>query len=279
MLFVPGHDERKVRGALRSSADAVILDLEDGVAPGQKASARELVRRFLASPRPGGGLTLVRVNHPETDEFAADLDALPAPGRGLDGVVMPKATPAAMAELPADVPALIGLIETADGLRQAYETARTARVQALMLGGEDLGDDLRIEHRPDGLELLHARSRLVVDSAAAGIAGPIDVVHLDVGDADALRAEAELARSLGMAGKACIHPAQVDVVAQAFAPSPTAVLEARAVLEAFERSDGGVALVDGRMVDAPVAARARRILARAAGPAEPRTYEEDVHEH
>ena len=113
---------------------------------------------------------------------------------------------------------MIAIVETAQGLRLAYETASHPRVEALVLGAVDLGLELGLEVRPDGQEVLFARSKLVLDSAAAGIRGPFDLVHLDVRDGEGLEAECRLARSLGFRGKACIHPAQVDIVNAVFAP-------------------------------------------------------------
>ncbi len=135
-----------------------------------------------------------------------------------------------------------------------------------MLGAVDLGLELGLEPRPDGQELLLARSTLVVDSAAAAIRPPVDQVWVDVADLDGLRRDCELARSLGLRGKACIHPAQVPVVNESFTPSPDAVAEAREIVSAYEQAAGaghGAVALDGRMIDLPVVERARGILANA----------------
>jgi citrate lyase beta subunit len=137
-----------------------------------------------------------------------------------------------------------------------------------MLGGLDLGAELGLQPRTDGAELLYARSKVVVDSAAAGLRPPFDVVHLATRDEPGLEAECRLARSLGFGGKACIHPAQVPVVNAAFRPTATEVEWARQVLDAAEeglRDGRGVVALDGAMVDAPVVERARRILTEAGG--------------
>lgn len=181
---------------------------------------------------------------------------------------MPKATPDAVAALGDDGPPVIAIVETAEGLRLAYETASTRRVAALLLGAADLGAELGWEPRPDGLELLYARSKVVADSAAAGIRAPFDVVHLDTRDDAGLEAAARFARSLGFRGKACIHPAQVGIVNRVFQPEADTVAWAQRVLEAAERGEregrGAVAL-DGEMIDAPIVDRARRILSDAKG--------------
>jgi citrate lyase beta subunit len=184
----------------------------------------------------------------------------------LQAVVLPKATPDAVAALGPEGPPVIAIIETARGLRSAYDTASCDRVAALLLGAVDLGAELGLEPRPDGLEILHARSQVVVDSAAAGIRPPFDIVHLDVRDDPGLEEECRLARSLGFRGKACIHPAQLETVHRVFAPTEAECDWAAQVVEAYEREAGegrGVFALNGAMVDLPVVERARRILAEA----------------
>ena len=264
LLFAPGSDERKLRRALASEADAVVADLEDAVAPTEKAAARELVCRLLETT-PSACARTVRVNGVGSPWWEDDLAAIA--GLELDAIVVPKATPAAVEALGPDGPPLLALVETAAGLRLAHETANAPRVEALALGAADLGAELGLEPRPDGLELLYARSKLVVDSAAAGRRAPFDVVHLDTRDGAGLETEALLARSLGLRGKLCIHPAQVGVVNRVFAPTPEQLAWARAVVEAFERGlaegKGAVAL-DGQLVALPIVERARGLLAVAA---------------
>jgi citrate lyase subunit beta/citryl-CoA lyase len=128
----------------------------------------------------------------------------------------------------------------------------------------DLGLALGLEPREDGQEVLFARSKLVLDSAAAGIRGPFDLVHLQIDDDEGLAAECRLARSLGLRGKACIHPQQIAVVNREFTPSEHEVEWARRVLTAFEdgeRSGRGTVALDGEMIDLPVVERARGVLA------------------
>lgn len=137
------------------------------------------------------------------------------------------------------------------------------RVAALLLGTIDLGAELGLEPRADGLEILHARSKVVLDSAAAQIRAPFDGIHADVRDAAGLEAEVELARSLGFRGKACIHPAQLEAVNAGFSPRAEDVAWAQNAVEAYERGVGkgrGTVALDGAMIDLPVVKRARRIL-------------------
>jgi citrate lyase beta subunit len=258
LLFAPGSDERKLTRALESGADVVVADLEDAVSPDRKAEARELLARL----RP----PVVRVNGAGTPWFAEDVALTGA--LSLRAVVLPKATPESVASLGDEGPPVIAIVETAEGLRLAYETAAEPRVAVLMLGAADLGAELRLEPRPDGLEILYARSKVVADSAAAGIRPPIDIVHLDFRDRAGLEASARFARTLGFGGKACIHPDQVATVNRIFGPETGDVEWARRVVEAFERGEregrGAVAL-DGTMVDLPVVERARQVLAEAKG--------------
>jgi citrate lyase subunit beta/citryl-CoA lyase len=200
----------------------------------------------------------VRVNGADTEWFEDDL-ALAA-GLELAALILPKATPTAVAALGAGGPPVIAIIETAQGLRLAYETACAPRVQALVIGAVDLGAELGLEPRVDGLEILHARSRVVVDSAAAGLRPPFDIVHLDIHDDVGLEAECAFARSLGFRGKVCIHPQQVPIVNRAFAPGERELAWARRVVEAFDASGEGVLAVNGEMIDLPVVERARRVL-------------------
>ncbi len=318
LLFVPGNDERKLAKALASPADAVVCDLEDAVAPGDKEEARETVARVLAgadaagmaagasatgrgpakedgstaatgtAPHPGWGVVppptppsvaaesapdrddfaptcaparLVRVNAPGTPWFEDDLAlaaALP-----LDGVVLPKASPEAIAALDslgAGGAPVVAIVETARGVREAFEIASSKRVLALLLGAVDLAADAGLEPRADALEILYARSKIALDSAAAGLRGPFDAVHLELTDLAGLEEQCRLARSLGFRGKACIHPAQIDTVNRVFAPDDAEVAWAREVVQAFERQEHGVLAVGGVMVDRPVVERARQIL-------------------
>jgi citrate lyase beta subunit len=261
LLFAPGHEERKLQKALAAGADAVVADLEDAVPAGEKEAARAVARSVLEG-RATRSLVAVRPNAVGTAHWEADLEAVS--GLELDALVLPKATPEAVTALGPDGPPVIAIVETALGLRQAFETARLPRVAALVLGAVDLGAELGLEPRADGLEVLYARSQLVVDSAAAGIRSPFDLVHVDIRDDEGLEAEARLARSLGFRGKACIHPAQIEIVNRVFSPTEEEQERARRVIEAYEHAlaDGrGVVALDGEMIDLPVVERARRVLA------------------
>jgi citrate lyase beta subunit len=212
LLFVPAHDEQRLAAAFASGADAVAADLEDATPLPHKAQAREILARAL--PALEGAARLVRINVPGSELAKADLEAVA--GLPLDALVVPQATPQRVAVLGPDGPPVIAVVESAAGLRLAYEIASEPRVHALVLGANDLGADLGLEPRADALELLFARSKVVADSRAAGIRAPFARVFVRGDDLDGLEADARFARSLGFGGKGCLDPAHPAVVNEVF---------------------------------------------------------------
>ena len=260
LLFAPAAEERKLRQALEVGADAVIADLEDGTAPGEKEAARAIVEDVFREDD-ARCARILRLNAADTEWFAGDLELVER--LAVDFLMLPKATPQAVAALGSAGRPVLAIVETAAGLRAAYETGSTDRVTALVLGTHDLGAELRTKARPDGLEILFARSKVVTDSAAAGLRSPFDTVYLDTQDAEGLEREADLARSLGFGGKACIHPAQVEIVNRVFTPSEAELEWARRVLQAYRdalREGRGAVALDGKMVDMPIVRQAQRLL-------------------
>jgi citrate lyase subunit beta/citryl-CoA lyase len=260
-LFVPATLEERVHKAFASSADAVIVDLEDGVPESGKDDARALTAAVLPSVRRPHAV--IRINGAATSHFAGDLELVRAIAP--DAVVLPKADRdalKALAEL--EVP-VWALVETATALHQVFDVAAHPRVERLLLGTLDLAADLHLDAREDGLELLYARSATVVASRAAGIAPPLDGVCVLARDVEATHRQALLSRSLGVGGKLCIHPEQLEPVHCAFAPSEEEIAKARAVLEASARAEAeglGAVVLNGSMVDRPVVDHARRLLRR-----------------
>ena len=261
-LFAPGNDARKLARALESGADAIVCDLEDAVPAAEKDAGRALTLDVLAAADGATTLRLVRVNGAGTPWIADDVAALA--GVELDAVVLPKATPATVETVaPLGVP-VVAIAETAGGIRQAYELAASPPVVALLLGAVDLSLDLGLEPRGDALEILFARSSLVVDSTAAGLRGPIDRVWTALDDERGLAEDCAFGRSLGFRGKACIHPAQVDTVNEAYSPSAAELEQARRLVAAYEAGAGdgrGAIRHEGEMIDLPVVERARQLLA------------------
>jgi len=252
---------------LRSNPDGVIVDLEDAVPPAGKVDARAVTRaatEVLAREHPELAVH-VRVNAIESEWFADDVTAL---GPWLAGVVVPKVeSPAQVVQIAdalaraglADLPVVAG-IETARGVH-LVDGLLTGPVAAAYFGAEDFIVDMGGERRPDSLEVLYARSRVALAARVAGVPA-LDQVVPNFGDDAAFVADAALGRAIGFAGKMCIHPAQVPLATQAFSPSADEIAAARRLLEAFDASDG-VVVVDGQMVDEPMARRARAIIATA----------------
>jgi citrate lyase subunit beta/citryl-CoA lyase len=283
LMFVPGHRERMVQRALglgefgASALDVAILDLEDGVPSASKDEARRMLAEFLARPAGRGPLRFVRIERALSDAGEADLDAVVRPG--LDGIVAPKVRRAeelawladeleAREQRAAIAPGtvrIIASIESAAALVDAPRIAASSpRVIGLTFGSEDFALDLGLPTKREGeaAELLYARSATVVAAVAAGKIA-LDGIWPDIRDAAGLRADSLRARRLGFSGKTLVHPEQIAVVNEVFSPTAAEVDEARRVVGAFEgalaRGDGAVAL-DGRMLDAPVVDRARRVL-------------------
>ncbi|MDF2846085.1 MAG: CoA ester lyase [Oerskovia sp.] len=264
LLFCPADRPDRYRKAA-DRADAVILDLEDAVAPDGKAAARDAL---LAEPL-DPARTIVRVNAVGTPEHADDLAALArTPYRT---VMVPKADE----RLPLDLGGLrvVALCETAAGVLAAPELARRPGVVALMWGADDLVASLggTSSRFPDGTYrdvARAARSAVLLAAGAAGVAA-IDAVHLAIDDLDGLRDEALDAAAVGFAATACIHPSHVPVIRSAYAPPPGAVAAARALLAAATGHDG-VFVHDGVMIDGPSLRHAEAVLrrARAAGAAD-----------
>jgi len=258
LLFVPADRPERYAKAAATAADLVIVDLEDAVPRENKPSARGAVAHWLA----GGGSAAVRVNGARSPYHVQDVQAL-AGLPGLQAVVAPMADdPGAMAalheRLGPDVE-IVALVETALGVIRAVELAGVSGVSRLAFGHLDFAADIASSVRDEAM--LMARSSLVLASRAAGLPGPVDGVTTALDDPALAGADAARARSLGFAGKLCIHPTQVDIVNAAFSPSDEDIVWARRILEAS--AGGGAVRVDGHMVDAPVVQRARAMLARA----------------
>lgn len=263
-LFLPGDRLDRLPRALTSGAEVVIVDLEDGVGTSAKARARASVVAALHDAR---GSFVVRVNAPGTESGRRDLDALAAlagPPPALLGVMVPKVEGAAdlavVATALGTVP-LVPLIETARGLIAVTEIGTASGVVRLGFGGVDFSRDIGA-HGDEPLG--YARAQLVIASRALGLAGPVDAPCLSIDDDALIAAEARGSRAAGMTAKLCIHPAQVPTVREGLAPTEAEREWARSLLEATGSTGStGASAVDGRLVDRPVLARARHILAEA----------------
>ena len=265
-MFVPAVRPDRFAKAVATGADAVCIDLEDGVSVEQKDEARDNALALLAEHPACRAEVMLRINEPGSDLGERDLAALVGAGVAPDSLMVPKVSgPEALTSLERRLgPALAGLplivqIETARGLAAA-ETIATAspNVAVLFFGAVDLSAELGCAIEWDAL--LYARSRVVAAAALVGV-DAMDTPFMDVSDPDQLGEEAQAVQRLGFTGKAAIHPTQVPVIQGAFSPDAAAVAWARRMVEAYEANLGGVLLVDGKLIERPVIASAQRILA------------------
>ncbi len=278
MLFLPGNNPNMLINGNCLGADAVIFDLEDAVAPAEKTAARILVRNTMRYMDFGTCGRIVRINSIDTPYWKKDLDLI-MPYKP-DLILLPKTSSAWEAQeadrymsqlekklgfLPNTV-GLMPLIETALGVENAFAIASsTKRVKALFLGAEDLTADLRCKRTKEGREIEYARTRLVVAARAANI-DVYDTPFTDVNDDEGIVVDAELAKALGFSGKASISPRHVEVINKVFSPTMSEIDYAYEVVEAIriakEQGKGAIAL-RGKMIDAPIVARAERTISMA----------------
>ena len=275
MLFLPGNNPNMLINGSVLGADAVIFDLEDAVSPSEKDAARVLVRNTLRYMDFAGCQRIVRINSTDTAYWKADLDAILPEKPEL--ILLPKtgtAQDALMADayiteleeklgLPANSVGLMPLIETALGVENAFSIASSCkRIHALFLGAEDLTADLRCKRTKEGREIEYARTRLVVAARAADVE-VYDTPFTDVNDDAGIWTDAELAKALGFTGKASISPRHLEAINQTFSPTLAEIDYAYEVLEAIAmakaQGKGAIAL-RGKMIDAPIVARAQRTI-------------------
>ena len=269
-LYVPAANARAMEKAAGLPADAVIFDLEDAVAPDAKAGARDALADALAARSHGARLRIVRINGEGTPWHEDDLAA--AARMAPDAVLLPKAGAgadiAALAGRIGGGPALWAMIETPAGVLAADGIARAiaeAGGGGLVMGTNDLAKELGARAVPGRAPMLAALGMAVLAARAHGLAC-LDGVCNALRDEGALRAECEQGRDMGFDGKTLIHPAQIAVTNEVFAPAPEEVDRARAEIEAFEgaQAEGkGVAVLDGRLIEALHVETARATLARA----------------
>jgi citrate lyase subunit beta/citryl-CoA lyase len=278
LLFVPATRERAISRASRSAADAIILDLEDAVGDDGKVAARGLARASIAEIAGAGKAALVRLNGIHSGLTRDDLMA--TVGEGLSAVVLPKVEhPQDLRDL--DVllreaemsrgvrPGTVGVIPIIESARALLRCEAIAgaidRLTGLAIGGEDYTADLGVERDASGLALQHIRG-VITQVAVAYALLPIDAPYIDFKDAPGLVRDSKTARAIGLKGKFVIHPDQIAAVNRMFSPNRQELAQANRVVAAYDARADGLAVinVDGRMVDAPVAERARRTLELAA---------------
>ncbi|GAB4260310.1 MAG: (3S)-malyl-CoA thioesterase [Pararhodobacter sp.] len=272
VLYIPGSKERALEKARGLAADAIIFDLEDAVAAEEKANARRLLAQTLSETDYGPRGKLVRINGFDTDWAEDDLDVIAAARP--EAVLLPKVNGAADIE---DLARRLdkreefanttiwAMMETPNGILNAAAIARAPRMAGFVMGTNDLAKELGCRFRPDRLPMQVALQTCLMAARAAGIVA-VDGVYNAFKDDEGLRAECEQGRDLGFDGKTLIHPAQLAVANEVFAPDDAALDLARRQIAAFEEATAkglGVAVVDGKIVENLHIVTARQVLARA----------------
>jgi citrate lyase subunit beta/citryl-CoA lyase len=277
-MFVPGHRQRMIDKAFGLNADAIMLDIEDGVAPNEKEAARKNIGASLGREKPAGTpMRYVRINAIGHERMKADLEAVVRPG--LEGLVCPKVD---SVEEVRNVDAILNdsepenklargsvklliAIESPKGLLNASAIAAASpRVSGLLFGAEDFGREIGLPTVREGeaRDLIYARSALVIAAASAHVQA-IDGVWVDLNDSAGLVGFAQQSRRLGFSGMSCIHPSQVDAINATFSPTAEEIDYCQRVLSAFEeanaRGDGSIAF-GGQLIDRPIVERARRTI-------------------
>jgi citrate lyase subunit beta/citryl-CoA lyase len=277
-MFVPGHRQRMIDKALSLDADAIMLDIEDGVAPNEKDSARKNIADSLARAKaPATPARYVRINAIGHARMNADLEAVVRPG--LDGLVCPKVD---TSEEVRTVDAILNEKESSSGLAKgsvklliaiesprgllnaAVIAASCPRIAGIMFGAEDFGREIGLPAVREGQarDLIYARSSIVIAAASAHVQA-VDGVWVDLNDTQGLLEFAKQSRQLGFSGMSCIHPAQIQAINQTFSPTAEEIDYCQQVLQAFEeanaRGDGSIAF-GGQLIDRPIVERARRTI-------------------
>ena len=272
VLYLPASNARALEKARSLAVDALILDLEDAVAPDEKPAARIQLQGAISAGGFGNRYLIVRINGLDTQWGADDIDAIGATSP--DAILLPKVDgPEQIAELAARMdkhPALKtttiwAMMETPLGILNAAQTARAPRLEGLVMGTNDLAKDLGASFTPDRLAMQHALGQCLLTARANGLV-IVDGVYNQYKDVDGLREECDQGLILGMDGKTLIHPAQVATANEVFAPSAEALEEAHVFVTAFDEAIAAgqaVAVVNGRIVENLHVEAAKRLIAKA----------------
>ncbi|MBN2893374.1 MAG: HpcH/HpaI aldolase/citrate lyase family protein [Bacteroidales bacterium] len=275
MLYIPGNNPAMLLHGGVYGADSILLDLEDAVALNQKDSARILVRNMIKNVDYYGAEVCVRVNHLDTPFGLDDLKEI-VPLQP-DAIRYPKTETVEELDrlmniireiedehgLPHDKMMIHIMIETALGVQNVFDIAKFCkRIEAITIGGQDLTADMNIKSTKEGSGIDLAR-KMIVMAAKANRIDAIDTVFVDVDDDEGLRAETQYIKELGFTGKAVINPRQIEIVHDVFTPTDEEIRKAYRIVKEFNKNKAagiGVFAIDGKMVDAPVVARAKYIL-------------------
>lgn len=265
-IFSPGLRPEIFPKALASGTDIVCVELEDGIAPKDKETARRNAMALFAEPQADDGVErIVRINCLREAFGLADVQAVLAAATPPPALMLPKVRTPDEVILLDDLLTERGhatrlhvIIETNAALEAVHDIARSSsRIDALFFGGVDMAAELRCKNAWE--PLLYARSRVVHAAASEGL-DAIDVPYLDLEDADGMRREAELARNMGFSGKGSIHPKQIAILNEVFTPDEATIAHARRIINAFEEADTGLVVIDGKLIEKPVLRDMHRIL-------------------
>ena len=263
LLFVPGARPDRFDKAVAAGPDAVCIDLEDATAPDRKAEARAATLAYLARPQSGAAVGF-RINGLTTIDGPRDLVAFADSAARPAFLMIPKTeSPVEVEQVRATLgercPPLWPLVETPAGVAALTAIAEAVGESGgVMFGGADYSATIGSDMGWDAL--YHARAAIVAATAQAGC-GSMDVPYIDVKDDAGMRAETIRIRSMGFGGRACIHPSQVATINEIFSPSDEEVSKAERIAAAYEAAAGGVALLDGKLIEKPVLRAAERVLA------------------
>jgi len=272
LLFIPGNNPSMIQNADVFDSDAIIFDLEDSVDISEKDNARNLVREYLETSSTLPSFVVLRVNPLDTEFFRKDIALILT--RKVDYVLLPKATEDSLnilEELLEEIERLnnlqktkvIALVESSKSIIQIFKIACHKRVEAILLGAEDLCSDLEIGRTNQGSEILFARSRVIYACTGKNIIS-IDTPNTNIEDEELLRQDCLNAKSLGMKAKSAIHPNQLDIINEVFSPSKKEIEWSKRVLNAVEENIGkGAFSLDGKMIDKPIILKAEKIISKA----------------
>ena len=257
-IFTPGLKPEMFPKAIASGADMVCIELEDGIAIKDKDEARRNTIKALETLKVKSGVELVvRVNCQRTKFGLLDLEAFVSSKKKVKAIMLPKVKTPDEITFIDDLLTDCGLdtdlhviMETNEALENIYEIAHASkRIVALYFGGVDMAAELRVPN--EYKNLIYARSKLVHAGASVGV-DVIDVPYLDLEDMDGMKKEAELVRDLGFTGKGSIHPKQINMLNEIFTPSKEEIIKAKKIVDQFNKSDTGLVVIDGKLIEKPV---------------------------
>ncbi len=266
-IFTPGLRPDMFPKALASGSDIVCVELEDGIAPKDKAEARQKALALFEQPQPDDGVErIVRINSMRERFGIEDVQAILATDTPPPALMMPKVRTSDEVVMLDQLLTEAGhttrlhvIIETNEGLEAAFEIAKCSdRIDAMFFGGVDMAAELRCHNTFESM--IYARSRVVHASAAAGL-DVIDVPFLDLDDPVGMRVEAEKVRDLGFAGKGSVHPKQIAALNEVFTPTEAQITRARRIIAEFEAANTGLVVIDGKLIEKPVLRDMYRIVA------------------